>query len=365
MPPHSAKGPKFVVQTRDGEEALAVASLPRQDQEILQSMSPDTLAELLSVRVADAEPDVPDVSGRVVLQESALYFAPRYPLRPGMRYRVVYRPSRLPGGDTAAEDVVDELTIFDPEPGPPTEVTRVYPTADRLPENQLKFYIHFSAPMSRGEAYQRVHLLDAQGNEVDAPFLELGQELWDPDMRRFTLLFDPGRIKRGLKPREEIGPVLEAGKRYTLVVDADWADAGGRSLAAEMRKTFDVLPPDDAPLDVEAWQIDPPASGTTDPLVVRFGEPLDHSLLGRMVQVIDPNGERISGAIEVTDHESCWRFKPRRPWTAGQYQLVADTRLEDLAGNSIGRAFDVDVFERVEQRITTENVSVSFSIAEE
>ena len=49
---------------------------------------------------------------------------------------------------------------------------------------------------------------------MDAPFLELDEELWSPDGTRFTLVFDPGRIKRGLKPREEAGPILEAGKSY-------------------------------------------------------------------------------------------------------------------------------------------------------
>ena len=51
----------------------------------------------------------------------------------------------------------------------PTVVEAVYPTAERLPENQLKFYLHFSAPMSRGEAYRRVQLLDEKGKAVELP----------------------------------------------------------------------------------------------------------------------------------------------------------------------------------------------------
>ena len=106
---------------------------------------------------------------------------------------------------------------------------KVYPSRDLLPENLLQFYIFFSAPMSRGEAYRRITLLDiATGKIVDAPFLELDEELWSPDGTRFTLVFDPGRIKRGLKPREEVGPVLEAGKSYSLVIDRQWLDALGK-----------------------------------------------------------------------------------------------------------------------------------------
>src|SRR5262249_10274078 len=126
-----------------------------------------------------------------------------------------------------------------------TVVEKIYPSGDKLPENQLRFYLHFSAPMSRNGAYSHIKLLDEKGKEVASPFLELGEELWDPGVKRFTLLLHPGRIKRGLKPREELGPILEEGKRYTLVIAADWSDAEGNLLKAGVRKSFAVGPPDE------------------------------------------------------------------------------------------------------------------------
>jgi hypothetical protein len=102
-----------------------------------------------------------------------------------------------------------------------TRVEHVYPSAGELPENQLKLYVFFSAPMRRGEAWQRVHLLDSDGKPVELAFLEIDQELWDRDHTRLTILFDPGRIKRGLLPLAESGKILEAGKRYTLAIDRD------------------------------------------------------------------------------------------------------------------------------------------------
>jgi hypothetical protein len=193
--------------------------------------------------------------------------------------------------------------------------------------------------------------------------LELGEELWDPAMRRFTLLCDPGRVKRGLKPREELGPVLEEGKSYTLVIDRDWPDAAGADLQEGMRKSFQVLPPDDAPIDPKAWRIESPHAGTAEALVVRFGEPLDHALLERVVWVENPAGEKLVGTIETSDDETCWRFTPLEPWPAGEYQLVANTALEDLAGNAIGRPFDVDVFGPIQRTIETETVSIPFAVA--
>jgi len=91
-------------------------------------------------------------------------------------------------------------------------VQHVFPSAAALPANQLKFYVQFSAPMSRGEAWKHIRLLNHEGKPVDLPFLELDQELWDPNYQRLTILFDPGRIKRGLLPREEAGPIIEQGK---------------------------------------------------------------------------------------------------------------------------------------------------------
>jgi hypothetical protein len=344
-----------------------VSLLSLEEQLAIEAAAAGELADVVRVHVADAADDVPAVAGEVSRVESVaggsgLRFTPRYPLRPGMRYRVEYLRSRLFGDASAADDLEEEFELPAADASP-ASVAHIYPSADRLPENQLKFYLHFSAPMSRGEAYQHVRLLDADGQPVADPFLELGEELWDPAMQRFTLLFDPGRIKRGLKPREEVGPVLEEGKRYTLVVDRQWPSAAGQPLEADARKEFEVLPPDDAPLDYASWKIEPPKAGTSDPLVVHFGEPLDQAMLERVVRVVDAAGQPVSGAVAIAEQETQWRFTPQMPWVAGDYRLVADTTLEDLAGNSIGRAFDVDVFAPVEKQITTETVSVPFAVA--
>ena len=102
------------------------------------------------------------------------------PVRPGAGLTsATFRPSRLPDGrDRGA---ANHLATRLPEPQRAgTVVARVTPSADRVPENLLKFYLHFSAPMSRGEVYDRVRLLDARRPAVDLPFLGLGEELWDP-----------------------------------------------------------------------------------------------------------------------------------------------------------------------------------------
>lgn len=300
--------------------------------------------------------------------EGSIRFRPRFPLDRGVHYAARFDPSaliELTGEGTSSgstEAIESTFHLSEREASAPAEVVAVFPKAARLPENLLKFYVHFSGPMGRGEAYRHLHLLDMGGREVSAPFLELGEELWDPSGTRFTLLLDPGRIKRGLKPREELGPVLEEGKSYTLVIDRDWADAWGRPLREPFRKDFRVNPPDDAPPDPSKWIVDAPRGETTGPLALRFPEPLDHAMLGRVLSVEDERGGRIEGRVEVDPDATRWRFTPARPWPRGEFRVVVDADLEDLAGNSIGRPFEVDVAEPITDRVEAETVTVRFQV---
>jgi hypothetical protein len=318
---------------------------------------------LFAVRVvgADADDKAPPLLGSYRIENELLRFEPRFPLAQGVRYRAVFELSRLPGRKDGKAVTAD---FHQPKPTPKatTVIRQAYPTRNKLPENQLKFYLHFSAPMGKGGSYRHIQLLAADGKPIEQPFLELEQELWDRDGKRFTLFIDPGRIKRGLKPREEVGPVLEEGKSYTLVIDRNWTDAEDNPLQHSFRKLFTVGPPDDKPIEPKEWKLAPPAAQTRLALVVRFPKPLDHALLQRLVWVVDAKGTNVSGTIDVAEGETLWRFTPDGPWTAGAYDLVIDKALEDLAGNNVGRPFEVDVFGPVQSEIKQETVNLPFRI---
>ena len=48
----------------------------------------------------------------------------------------------------------------------------------------------------------------------------------------------------------------------------------------------------------------------------------------------------IEGEIALEDHDRRWVFTPVAPWQTGEYNLVAQSFLEDPQGNQIGRAFE-------------------------
>ena len=216
--------------------------------------------------------------------------------------------------------------------------------------------------MSRGHIYQHIHLLDAAGQEVELPFLELDQELWDPAMTRLTLLLDPGRIKRGVRPLEEIGSSLQPGRRYTLVIDHAWTDATGEPLRADYRKSFSVSAAERTPPNPANWRVTSPAAGSRAALVVAFPRPMDRALALRLIRVAAPDGRDLDGTVELGEQERRWTFTPAAPWSAGAHALVIATTIEDLAGNNIGKAFDVDVFEDVQRSLTSETVRLPFAV---
>jgi hypothetical protein len=315
-------------------------------------LPPERYAEVLSVSVDG--PDLPSMLGQYRVERGALVFAPQFPAQPGVRYRAV---ARIPGM-AAISAVVD---VPKPITKPTTVVDRVYPSTNVLPENQLKFYIHFSRPMARGFAYQHVFLLDESGTKVNVPFLELTQELWDPEARRFTLFFDPGRIKRGLVSQQELGMALHEGKRYTLVIDKGWLDEDGNPLVSDYRKSFTVGPADRKPIDVKAWSIRKPSSGTRNPVTVVFPEPLDHAILQRELEVVN-SGTVIAGSVSIGPEEKSWIFTPDAAWKKGTYSIEVGTSVADLAGNMIDRPFEIDVFEQVDKSLVRTTRTIKFNI---
>lgn len=315
-------------------------------------------AEIFGVFAEQAGPGaMPAMAGSWQVAGQSLRFEPRFPLTRGVRYRAELR---LPG----AAPVIARFELPPDLTPSTTTVAQIYPSGREIPENQLKFYVHFTAPMTRGSVYQHVQIREANDGVIDLPFLELEEELWDAAMTRLTLLIDPGRIKRGVKPLEDVGPVFEAGKTYFLTIKAGWRDAAGRPLRGEVRHSYRVGPADRTPPDPARWQIRPPKPDTRGVLMVLFDEPMDHALAERLLTVRAGRGEgpAVEGEVEVGARESTWKFAPAQPWAKGRYALTIATTIEDLAGNNIGKTFDVDLSEGGPRRLEKRSVSLEFEV---
>jgi hypothetical protein len=298
----------------------------------------------------------PPLAGTSSVTETGLRFEPQFPLVPGREYVALLKT------DTSPKPLRVTLALPKPPPGPRVAITAVYPTSNRLPENTLRFYIHFSGEVARGDVYRHLKLVRDDGVEIREPFLEVHEELWSGDGRRLTVLFHPGRVKRELVPREELGPILEEGRAYALTISEKWEDTEGRPVVGGFTKTFTAGPPDDQPVDPAVWALVAPRVGSDSPLIIRLPKPLDHAMLNRVVWVADANGEGVQGTLTVGGGERVLAFAPKTPWRRGEYKLVADTRLEDVCGNRVGEPFEVDVFKPVTRTIETKTFERTFTV---
>jgi hypothetical protein len=298
---------------------------------------------LLSVRVDDSPGDsLPPVQGRYAVTASGLSFTPLFPFDPGRGYLVRFDPTQLPA--PRQEPVISQLVRLPALAShPTTTVVAVYPSGPVLPENTLRLYIEFSAPMGTSGALDYVRLLDARDGEVASPFLPVQADFWNAEHTRYTLFFDPGRVKQGIRPNREQGRPLEAGHEYSIEISPDWHDANSQPLVQPYRRQFRVGAAQNRALAISAWRIVPPSAGSRGPLTVAFPSPLDHGLLARALGVEGPDGRRLEGDAVLEADDTRWLFRPRTPWEAGTYQLTALSVLEDPAGNRIGRAFEVDM----------------------
>jgi hypothetical protein len=317
----------------------------------------DRGAALLRVSVADA---APAILGSYDVAGGALRFTPAFPFDPGREYSVRFDPSGI-DGMSGHSPVNADVALPGRDLAPSTLVSQVYPSGDVVPENLLRLYIEFSAPMARGSGIEHVELLDDSGRRVEAPFLPLDYEFWSPDHRRFTVFFDPGRVKDGILPNQQMGRPLEAGRSYTLVIRREWRDGNGLPLAQEFRRVWRVGPARTEALDTSTWRVTSPQAGRRAPLVVSFDHPLDRALLMRGLGV-RLNGAPVAGEIHVDPGERRWTFTPDQPWRTGTHHLLALSFLEDVAGNQIGRAFEVDNFDTADKGPDPKTVLVPFAI---
>jgi hypothetical protein len=306
------------------------------------------------------------VQGEYQVYKTSVSFSPRFPLSRGAEYRAAFYLNDLTENyneiyqpKTISETLTLEFIVPAYQHSDPA-VIAVYPSANVLPENQLKFHIAFNSSMTMGEIFKRVKLVNSKGKLVDKAFLVLDQELWDNEMKVATILLDPGRIKRGLRPNIEMGTALRRDEKYTLIIEPGWKDVNDNMTSKEFQKQFTVTTADRNIPNHDQWELLSPAASSS-PLIVELKESMDYVMLPESFMVLDSRGHRVNGKFELLNNESAIGFIPDADWKDGTYTLYVNPLLEDLAGNNLNRLFDEDISEGKTREIRTV-VSKEFSV---
>jgi hypothetical protein len=295
-------------------------------------LSYDELAVFV-INASDEISPIP-VQGRFICNAGNLIFTPYYPFEKGLTYTV--RTKHL---DT---DVYSYRTFIleTSEKHDVAELLQIYPSADMLPENLLRFYFYFSTPMKKGEVLKHICLIDSSGIEDMHAFMQFKQELWSPDGKRLTLLFDPGRIKRGVSTNAELGPALLEGNTYQLVISGEWQDVYGQKLGTIEMKTFKVGEAYRNAINIDNWSVNAPMTMSKQALRIQFDRIMDYALLQSMIRIQNQEKNEITGHWEILEQEQSIQFIPEKKWQKGNYNIVFDRRLEDITGNNLQGLLD-------------------------
>ncbi len=269
--------------------------------------------------------------GSVSLEKKGrLRFAPSLPLVAGETYRV-----EIQQADGSSRTHM--LRFEKPRAAAPT--VRLSPFPAVLPANALKLYLTFSQPMEQGVFLERITLQRQDGSVVHGAFRET--ELWSPDGKRLTLWLHPGRQKTGVNLNRDEGPVLIAGESHLLTIHGAWRSSGGTPIGRDAAFAITAGAADHERPDPGRWQITVPKAGTRKPLVIALDEGLDPAMLSSALH-IRHGGALVAGSVTVAQDARQWSFAPLRPWQEGTCSLEINALLEDLAGNNLRHAFEVD-----------------------
>lgn len=348
-------GPRLLFQGDPNVAAFGTVLVSGLDARALEALARrpaewDGLLRVYTGETLPGDPSIPPILGTTSIDAEGIRFTPRFPLATGLRFYARFDGAlfgALTGSGAARPPLELVFSMPVPATGPTARVEAVHPSARVVPENLLRAYVHFSAPMREQSVSGKVRILDDRGAPVPMTFVEVPGGLWDRDQRRLTLLFHPGRIKRGVGPHESLGTPLRAGVRYRLEVSAGLLDAQGFPLAEPYGIDYVAGAADRTSPDPSVWRLTPPADGRS-PIVLDLNEPMDHAFMLRLVGVQDEHGVFVRGAAALSGAETRWAFTPAEPWRPGRYSVVIDPALEDLAGNTPHRLFDEGPGDRAE-----------------
>ena len=205
-----------------------------------------------------------------------------------------------------------------------TSFAQVFPSGPILSAHTLRLSVRFTKVPS-GEVLPRLALRSESEGLLRDPFVQ--QELWSPDRKTLTLLFDPGRLKSGIGRHNDLGAPLEGLTGIALLLD----NAVLRYWQVDRRPC--------RPIDPSSWTIQSPRPGTYEPLQISFPEAVDIQS-EHLVAIVAAGGRRVKGTEVLTASESVWRFTPVARWTRGDYWISLHSNFENACGDEFGDSFE-------------------------
>ena len=213
--------------------------------------------------------------------------------------------------------------------------------------------------MQEMDILKHIKLTTEEGKNITGVFFDNQYELWNKDRTEVTLIVDPGRVKLGLLANNKMGRAFDENQKYSLHIDSLLLDFNDQKLSKSFTKTFITINEDRTPPNLELWQILLPKANTKEVIAINFKDKIDH-ISARSLLKIYLNDKPIVGKILVKNEEQEWSFIPDKKWKKGDYKIITNSILEDIAANSINQIFDHKPEDFKQKK--KENFTIKFSL---
>lgn len=286
-------------------------------------------AELDTPRMYLIEGCIPSqhpVAGAYETSGDQLCFEPLYPLAAGSRFLL-----QSGNSDTVfyAEEKVNSI------PAERAVVSNFYPLSDSIPENILFFHVRFTQAMKEDQhAWKKIAIADQSGAIISGTWRQ--RSFWLDSGRLLVLMIHPGRVKSGI---HYTGPVFTSGKEYIILVDSSIEDQYNRPLGKSASRHYQILPGQKEilkPLELSTKV----KAGTSDPIIIRFANDVDHAAAITGIQVYNANAMPIPCTVQQKEYNTIVVY-PEKIWPYGKLHLKLSGALYDCAGNRMNRLFEM------------------------
>lgn len=216
----------------------------------------------------------------------------------------------------------------------------IHPKSPVWPENILRFHLAFEFPMDTEFALRFVDLFRASGERVHGAFVDLPNGLWTTDQKVLTILFHPGRVKRGLRANIDLGRAIQEGERLAIRVSGGMRDAYGNRLGKDVWFEFTTGPA--VLTSFEKIQMTYRVNGNDQETAIRIpsDRPIDWLSARSSLFARDANGAEVPVLVE--DDTVGLLLRPESAWPHGTIYVSAGEKLEDSCGNRQTVPFEIN-----------------------
>jgi hypothetical protein len=241
--------------------------------------------------------------------------------------------------------IAADLIAATPSRASELSLVQVFPRADVLPENLLRFHLRFSRSVEVFDVNEHLRLIDTDQTTstiVADPFLDLSDGLWSADGLTLTLMLHPGRIKSGLAAHDTLGTALRNTHSYALQVHHQTRGDESRTLANEWLtiKRFSVSAAVNRRIDADNIVMTVPPAATRLPLSIGLGHVVDRLASENFVAVTDDRGALVDVDVSTSESDTALRLNPQMPWRAGTYSIHFAGEFEDSCGNRFSASLE-------------------------